>query len=103
MKQWIYIIFLIILSTAVAAIDFTSKANIDMQNRYNFINTINPLECMLTNSFITQYGYINATCRTLNYTAIIGYTYPSLAGVGNALLCVNSAGTIYRGNATGCP
>lgn len=90
----------------VAAIPFTSKADIDLQSRYTILNintTTIPSECLLTNSFVSFWGFANSTCRTLNYTAIIGYTYPSLNGTGNAVLCVNSAGTIYRGNATGCP
>lgn len=62
-----------------------------------------PSECLLTNSFITQFNFTTSTCRTLNYSTIIRYTYPELAGSGNAVLCVDSAGLIYRGNATGCP
>ena len=62
-----------------------------------------PAECLLTNSFVSMWNFSTSTCRTLNYSTIIGYTYPELAGAGNALLCVNSAGLIYRGNATGCP
>lgn len=62
-----------------------------------------PSECLLTNSFVSMWNFSTSTCRTLNYSTIIGYTYPELAGTGNALLCVNNAGLIYRGNATGCP
>lgn len=105
MKWKLLLLFLVAISS-VLAISFTPKGDVDLQNRYTITNintsTI-PVECLLTNSWVSYWGFANSTCRTMNYSAVIGYTYPSLAGAGNAVLCVDTNGLIYRGNATGCP
>lgn len=94
------------MASAVLALPFTPKGDVDLQYRYVFTginNSLMPSECLLTNSWISLFSFTNTTCRTLNYTAVIAYTYPTLAGTGNAVLCLNASGVLYRGNATGCP
>lgn len=72
MKSIIYLSCFLLVMTSVYAITFTSKADIDLQSRYNILNpnlTGIPAECLLTNSWISQYRYNETTCRTINYTA----------------------------------
>lgn len=105
-KIIIYMVVLLATITAALAIAFTPKGDVDLQNRYGIVNgnvTYMPAECLLTNSWISYFNFANSTCRTINVTALIGTTFPSLAGTGKALLCVDANGLIYRGNATACP
>lgn len=103
MKKYLFPITFILVVGFVSAINFYG----DLDMKGNAIKNVNasalPVSCTIANSWISQYSFSNSTCRTLNYTAVIGYTYPSLAGAGKALLCVDANGLIYRGNATGCP
>lgn len=106
MRKITAIFMLLLFIGSVSAISFTPKSDINLEGRYNIINpntSALPAECLLTNSWISKFAYNSTVCRTMNYTAIIGHTFPELAGSGKALLCVDSNGLIYRGNSTGCP
>lgn len=102
-RNIIFAFLSLILIGSVTAISMFGDLDLKGHAISNVNDSVMPAECLLENSWVSRVGITTSTCRTINYTALIGYSFPELAGSGNAMLCIDSTGKIYRGNATGCP